>query len=707
VNFTNPIMLAATGAVAVPILIHLLNRRRYTRVKWAAMRFIQVATDQNRRRIRIEDLVLLLVRCALLVALALAAARPLWRRFASALPTGGVTAVILVDDSSGMAGTDGVTTRFKSAKAAADAVVAALPTGSSAAVFLTSGHVDPIVPEPTRDLGFVRRAVQQSGVSDYPPEIGPAVRRALALLQKSTGANELYIITDGRRGGWGVIDPVAKMLADAHDDVASQVLLVGPAVTQNVGIAGLRAGGDLVPVGHPVRFDVTIKNYGTTDVRQLPVRLSVGEDKSPESEATIDSLAAGKSAVVSLAGTFTTPGRHWVTATIPHDAMPADDSRTITVRGIGTVRVLLIDGSQKNRDGQSASDFVRGALLPVPPDQVTNYFVKVEVAKPGDVTPSRLDQTDVVIAIDTPLPPEAAKAIDQFVRGGGGFFYFPGDGTDPAIVNAGLVDRLHLLPSRYGAGVGDAAKQDSALTFQASDFKHPIAAIWNERTNGSPAAAHVYRHLPMTAAAPSQVVLAYSDGTPAVLDQTVGLGTVMQFGTSADTSWTDLPLHPSFLPLLYRSLAAAVQQSDAGSNVKVGDPFVRRVPIEQAGRPVTVVDPQQKSTQSTVVLRDDAAVVAVSSTDRAGGYRVRVGTDPETRFAAQLDPDGSELQMLTDDQTAALSAVATVRKWDEHGGDRQSTSGRLAGEWWFPLAVLALLFTAVEPLLANWMSRSK
>jgi hypothetical protein len=706
-NFANPIMLAATAAVAVPILIHLLNRRRYTRVKWAAMRFVRVATDQNRRRIRIEDLLLLLLRCALLVALALAASRPLWRRFASVSSTGGVTAMILIDDSSGMAGTDGVTTRFKSAQAAADAVVAALPAGSSAAVFLTSGHVDPIVPEPTRDLGFVRRAVRQAAPSDYPPAIEPAVTQALSVLKKSTGAKELYVITDGRSAGWAAIDPVAKLLADAHDDVTTQVLLVGPAVPQNVGIVALRAGGDLVPVGRPLRFDVTVKNYGTTEVRQLPVRLSVGEDKSPESEAMIDSLPAGKTAVVSLAGTFTAPGRHWVTATIPHDAMPADDSRTITVRGIGTVRVLVIDGPGPDRAGQSATDFVRGALLPVPPDQTAGYFVKIEVVRPGDVTASWLDKTDVVIAVDAPLPPTAAKAIDQFVRAGGGFFYFPGDGTDPASVNAGLVDQLHLLPSQYGTGVGDAAKQDSTLTFQASDFQHPVASIWNDRTNGSPAAAHVYRHLPMTAGAPSQVVLAYSDGTAAVLDQTVGLGTVMQFGTSADTSWTDLPLHPSFLPLLYRSLAAAVAQRDAGSNVKVGDPFVRRVPIEQAGRPVTVIDPAQNSTQSTVVLRDDAAVVTVTATDRAGGYRVRVGTDPETRFAAQMDPDGSDLRMLTDDQTAALSAMATVRKWDEHGTDRLSTGGRLAGEMWFPLAVLALLFTVVEPLLANWMSRSK
>ncbi len=75
-SFLNPIMLAGIAAVAVPIIIHLLNRRKFQKVIWAAMRFIQTSVEQNQRRLRLEDMILLALRCLLLALLALALARP-------------------------------------------------------------------------------------------------------------------------------------------------------------------------------------------------------------------------------------------------------------------------------------------------------------------------------------------------------------------------------------------------------------------------------------------------------------------------------------------------------------------------------------------------------------------------------------------------------------------------------------------------------
>ena len=75
-SFLNPIMLAGLAAVSVPIIIHLLNRRKFQKVVWAAMRFLQTSVEKNQKRMRIEDLILLALRCLLLALLALALARP-------------------------------------------------------------------------------------------------------------------------------------------------------------------------------------------------------------------------------------------------------------------------------------------------------------------------------------------------------------------------------------------------------------------------------------------------------------------------------------------------------------------------------------------------------------------------------------------------------------------------------------------------------
>src|ERR1051325_4833064 len=97
-SFLNPIMLAGLAAISVPIIIHLLNRRRFQKVVWAAMRFIQASVEKNQKRMRIEDLILLALRCLLLALLALALARPaILSNAAGVFGQSKVTGVIILD----------------------------------------------------------------------------------------------------------------------------------------------------------------------------------------------------------------------------------------------------------------------------------------------------------------------------------------------------------------------------------------------------------------------------------------------------------------------------------------------------------------------------------------------------------------------------------------------------------------------------------
>src|SRR5687767_13681076 len=77
-TFLAPSLLAIGAALmAIPIIIHFLNRRRHKTVEWAAMKYLLAAMKSNRRRLRFESLLLLLARCLCLFVLAFAIARPL------------------------------------------------------------------------------------------------------------------------------------------------------------------------------------------------------------------------------------------------------------------------------------------------------------------------------------------------------------------------------------------------------------------------------------------------------------------------------------------------------------------------------------------------------------------------------------------------------------------------------------------------------
>src|SRR3954452_25175841 len=68
---------AGLAAMSIPIIIHILNRRRFKTVTWAAMEYLLRAMRKNRRRLKFEQILLLAVRCLLLSLLGFALARPL------------------------------------------------------------------------------------------------------------------------------------------------------------------------------------------------------------------------------------------------------------------------------------------------------------------------------------------------------------------------------------------------------------------------------------------------------------------------------------------------------------------------------------------------------------------------------------------------------------------------------------------------------
>src|SRR3982751_2888843 len=167
----NPLMaVLGAAAVSVPIIIHLLNKRKFERVVWGAMRFLNISVEQNQRRLQIEDLLLLLLRCLLLLLLGLALARPTIKSFGGGTGWFGsakVSAVVLLDNSYSMSATDGAKSRFELAKDAADQAIASLPTGSSVCVLFASDYTPTgPIPEPTFDLGLARKTIKEARVSD-------------------------------------------------------------------------------------------------------------------------------------------------------------------------------------------------------------------------------------------------------------------------------------------------------------------------------------------------------------------------------------------------------------------------------------------------------------------------------------------------------------------------------------------------------------
>lgn len=723
--FLHPLMLLGVAAVGVPIVIHLLNNRRFERVKFAAMRFLRASVQKNQRRMKIEDLLLLILRCAMLALLAVALARPALRGGAGWLGQGGVTAVVVLDHSYSMTATDGVASRFDRAKQAAEQVIRSLPGGSSAAIWLGDEGVTPLIPEPTFDLNLATRAVREAAPSDRTSDAPPVLRAALeALARKAVARRELYFITDGQRLGWSRLDDVRALLDGAEADVKTTIILTPTETAQNLGVSDLREASGLCAVDRPLRFSVQVTNYGSGDAAGVRVGLSI-DGQPPMDEATIDSIAPGQSRSVSLFGRLRGEGHHTVTASVAPDRLPADDSRTIAVRAVGKVKVLLVDGDAGREPREAETFFLRHALAPVSLAERERHFVEPVVVAAAQLATTNLDEYEaVVLANVVDVSPGTLDALAAYLARGGGLIVFPGEKTRIAFYNEQLLEKHAFLPASLGQPKGDPAAPERLLSLAGKGFDHPISALWNEPAAGSPSAASFYRVFLLTPAPkvsaddPRQVgdprvVLAFSDGSPAVMERRWGQGRVVLFASTADTAWNDLAARPGiFVPLLYRTLGAIVSRQDEALNVRVGQKATIPQPLDLLGRDVMIRPPglAKEAAPDTrrVELAGHAAALQYERTDRAGAYEVVIPDAAGVKFAAQADPRESDLAMLSDEQLRQLAASAGVVRWSDGALLEQTIeTARTGTELWLPIAVVVLMIALVETGLAHWFSRPK
>jgi hypothetical protein len=752
--FLNPWLLLGVSAVSVPIIIHLLNRRKYQRVVWAAMRFVLASLEKNQRRMRVEDLILLLLRCALLALLALALSRPLIRTAANMFGKQQVMAVVLLDNSLSMAAVDGAggQARFDLAKKAADQVIDNLGNGSSVAVFLASDTARDVIAQPTFDLGLARQLIDQAPQSDRSSNMLAPLARAVRVLSEQAGAQkQIYVVTDGKAQSWRQGPEIRRLIDENRKEIGVNVVFVSdPAAAgalQNLAASRLHLTTELPTVNKALRFDVEVTNWSATEVHDVPVRLFVDDSPVAADEARIDALSPHQSHSIALNARVRGDGYHTITARLPKDQLSSDDARSMVVRCLKQVQVLLVDGDPGKEGRDAETFFLREALQPVDPTQRDKYFIQTRTIPIGDLGKTRLDDFDVVILANVPeIPRSLLEPIQRFLGNGRGLVIFPGPSTNMNFYNDVLYRQEQILPLPLGEPVGDSGQTEKFDTIQTGRFDHPITEFWNQDGAGNPAAAHFFRHFTLVedtkiastrpgtggtaargtggganlAAGPAAVVVRYAGGKAAVAEHTYGAGRVVLFSSTANTRWNDLPVRAGlFIPLMQRVVDSLLERQEERLTVQAGQKVAIAYPPSFEGKDAQITRPGQARNGAPDTARvarqpDGSTRLVFERTDLAGIYSVSVAGDAgaaaagPVRFAVQTDPVASDLTPLSPEDQKQLAEIASVTLWKPGQALVSAGTGPQTGkELWFTLAVIVALMAALEMGLAFWFSRSK
>jgi hypothetical protein len=742
-SFLNPLMLFGALAIAIPIIIHFLNRRKFKRVMWAAMKFVKISVDQNQRRMRLEDLILLLIRCAMVALLAFALARPAMKSSTTdALGQAKVTSVVILDNSYSMdlRGEDGNSTAFAQAQAAAKATIKALPSGSAVSLLLASDMVQGVIDEPTYDLNQAEKEIDRAQVGHHATNLYPAVEKAVGILKgRADLRKEIYVITDGQASGWRQSTDVQRLIGD-HKDIKLYVLRVGEKVpAKNLAITRMDVFSGLTPVKHPLQFEIEVTNHNDNDSGDVKVGLYVKApgkewEKKPRDQVAIPSVKAGETTSVSLYTSLEEEGYHSIRAAFPdpskYDDLAADNQRQLVVHAVKEVPVLIVDGDQESADISYHESFYLERALSPEEDEGKRY-VKVSVKSPEDFTQGGLKRYTAVMIANVPrFSPENITVLEDYLRQGGGLVFYPGDKTDEEFYNRVLYKERGVLPSRWESPIGDDTQDEVYVEFQKRAYEHPITALWNnpEYDLGS---ARTRRWHPLDETdkdrpdvkevGPATVVLRYDTpaehgegksalGAPAIMEREWSEGRVYQFSSTADFDWCTLARRADLVvPLVRRIIGSVQEHSNAGLNLRVGEPFLQVLASHQNNSEGTVMMPSRnQATALSAEVINDRPVMQYKDTHQAGLYEFKLKGDSQKKlFAVQPDQSESVLRKISDDE---LPEAAGIIDWD--GGDDEKKfedkvqEARVGAEYWLLIFLIVLALAGLETYLAQKFSQS-
>lgn len=712
-SFLNAAFLGGLSLITVPIIIHLLQRRRFQVVRWGAMEFLRLSQKNRSRRLLIEQLLLLLLRCLVIALVVLAISRPVARM--GGLPFSGgrgpIHAIIILDNSYSMGyrlpGASAETVWDRARARALDLVERGLRQGDAVSVLLASDPPQAIVRKPSLDLAGVASTLRRGiPVSDGGTSYGKAARLALQIANESPSVNrEAYLISDSQATGWEGpnADPSAWEALAKTARIVLMPAREGPAA--NAAVEWVQPARGLATARASTRIQARIINRGSQPLRALQASLEV--DGKPEGQSLRADIPPGEGALVTFSQIFDRSGVRACAVRIGADRLAADDVGYLALRVREGVRVLVLNGSpQPGNPQKDAAFFLQMALAPPPAGPGGEpSALEPRVINGGRFGSETLGDFDVIVLSNVAALEESdRRALAGFVQNGGGALFFPGDQVNAELYNRDLYGALpRLLPARLGGLVS------RKTTIDAASLDHPALQRFRGAQDVDISTAEFTRYLNLVAEREDpavRVMARFADGAPAAVEKSFGLGRVVMLASTANSEWNDLPLKPAFLPLVHQLVAYLASGADASRNGKVGEPLVKALPLSEATRRVTVTDPAGVRSSLRPVVDARGATVTLERPPRAGFYRLEVQSGTRDIFAVNRDASESDLRSLNEAQ--ALKMIPNARaSWIGLNEDLVSALNRSRQgiELWRHLLAAALALMLAETMLAQMFGR--
>lgn len=611
------------AALVVPIIIHLLFKRRSRKVELGTIRFLREVLVQNARRRRLKRWMLMALRMVAIGLLVLLFARPFFPE-----PTSGKSGrivVVLADRSATMQlQVDGQ----RLVDLAADQANAVIRQTNDSTIHVAwfDHAVEPVVGE--SGLPVLVPPDAASGGTNY----GVALSWARDLLASSEHNEKvLHIFTDLQQSGldWFDMQPVPSETEVHINDL-------GQSVVNNLAVVAINAK-TLVRPGDPVEVACTISNEAVFAIEEQNVVLKLHQGKRVVTEKKQVKLESGALTAIDFSLDRLQAGLWEGTVELENvvDDLAFDNTRHVAVMVAEQTPVLIVDGRPSEASIVSGSYFLESAVrLAVPGEEFAGspYAPKVVAFDDASTPLPNLKKWPIVVLADVPkLNTRHIGQLSEYVRNGGNLLVFSGDQVVPDSYSA--LEVAGVLPGTFTAA---ETSYDLPWRLDTWDKDHPVMQPFDDPQHGDVRRLAFRGIIPIKPSADSIVVASFRGGQPALVERSCGKGRTLLFASSCDRQWTDWPRSRLYVPMLHQMLGYLTGLAEGGP--------IRQTMIENVAE-----------TESGIYQRDrywdvvnpgprESEVDRTTVSDFANRFGLQVAENEETSSIRTTESAGVEIR---------------------------------------------------------------
>lgn len=639
-TFLNPLVLFGLLAASIPIIIHLLNLRKLKVVEFSSLQFLKEMQKNKMRKIRIKQILLLILRTLIIVFLVFSFSRPTIKNINIAELGSEVknTIVLIVDDTPSMSIQDKRGELITQARKIASKILELSEDGDEV-YLLKFSELNPLIEkfEPSSKYSALKE-LEKIEISDVSKNFYDVFVSISKILENAKNlSKEVYIITDFQTSNFSNEEIFSNLKLDKSIDRNTRIYFfkLGEKDFYNISIDSLVINNRIFELNKPISVTASITNFSNIDAKNTNSNLFFNDKKVSQKGIDLKSQSSSKFTLTGQANQY---GFISGKLEIEDDDFIKDNNYFFGFYVPDKIKVLMV--SETDQDLLFINLVLSQTL-----DENSEPIFEITHTTPKYINSFNLMNYDLIV---TSLI-EKINNLDRiitYVNNGGNILILPSDNSNPIAFGRAL-EKLGLQTINGVSGSKDI--KTNYTRFKEVDLNHPIfTGIFVEKKTGRIESPKIYYSFNYKAGLKGKDIITLENNYSFLVEEKLGRGNILLFTSAMNLNWNEFPIKPIFVPLINRiGLYSNSGINNCFSFIAGEEVKLRLSKLNQSD--VKLVYPDGRESVISLPKENEKDFLSVGKLTQSGIYKLIQNDKIIALISINLDSRESNLNKLDED----------------------------------------------------------